>query len=66
MFADSDSPDENCIQVPDYTLWTAVTDRIHVAPPSGQHVNVSNTSVHEQTPAELQTFPSASAALCVY
>ncbi len=34
----------------------------HLAPSSGQHVNVSNTLLYDQTPAELQTFPSASAA----
>ncbi len=35
----------------------------HLAPSSGQHVNVSNTLVYDQTPAELQTFPSAPAGL---
>ncbi len=38
----------------------------HLAPSSGQHVNVSNTLVYDQIPAELTTFPSASAGLCVY
>ncbi len=37
-----------------------------LAPSSGQHVDVSNTLVYEQIPAELQTLPSASAGLCVY
>ncbi len=38
----------------------------HLAPSSDQHVDVSNTLVYDQTPAELQKFPSASAGLCVY
>ncbi len=38
----------------------------HLAPSSGRHVNVSNTLIYDQIPAELQTFPSASAGFCVY
>ncbi len=33
---------------------------LHLAPSSGQHINVSNTLVYDQIPAELQTLPSAS------
>ncbi len=33
---------------------------------AGQHVNMTNNLVYDQTPAELQTLPAASAGLSVY
>ncbi len=37
----------------------------HVVPSSSQTFYVSNTLVYDQISAELMTFPSASAVLCV-